>query len=526
MPKRKTLCGHLIREESNSLYENVMRDGSPDDLRRLCKEDLFFLLTVACNRRDINKPWLYARVREVEAEPDGFLDLWAREHYKSTIITFGKTIQDILNNASITVGIFSHTKPISKSFLGQIMREFEENEFLKGLFPDVLWANPKRESPKWSIDNGIIVKRDSNPKEATIEAHGLVDGQPTSRHFTLMIYDDVVTLESVTTPEQIEKVNNAWGMSLNLAAEGGAKRYIGTRYRFNDTYKIIMERKAAIPRIYPATENGDIDGASVFMPEQTLRDKRREMGPYIFSAQMLQNPTADRAMGFQESWLRTYSHIDQSVTSGWNIYILVDPAGEKKKENDYTVMLVIALAPDRNYYLLDGFRDRLNLTERASRLFDLVRKWQPLKVVYEKYGLQADNEHIEYEMEIRNYRFNISPIGGQTPKFDRIRRLVPVFEQGRMWLPPRLLFTDYENNLRDLVQEFVNNEYLAFPVALHDDVLDCMARIIDPDLRAEFPDSDLRGDRSFSAYGEVVPLGSKILTAGPDKVQTEYELFE
>ena len=38
------------------------------------------------------------------------------------------------------------------------------------------------------------------------EAHGLVDGQPTSRHFRLRVYNDVVVPESVYTPEQIQKL--------------------------------------------------------------------------------------------------------------------------------------------------------------------------------------------------------------------------------------------------------------------------------------------------------------------------------
>lgn len=118
-------------------------------MQRLAKEDLWFLLTVACKRKDMNKPgragdWLFARTREVEAEPDGYLDLWARDHYKSTIITFGLTIKDILNDPECTFGIFSHTRPISKAFLEQIKREFEQNTFLHELFPETLYKEPER----------------------------------------------------------------------------------------------------------------------------------------------------------------------------------------------------------------------------------------------------------------------------------------------------------------------------------------------------------------------------------------------
>jgi hypothetical protein len=63
------------------------------------------------------------------------------------------------------------------------MRELEENKTLKAAFPDVLWGEDVRQAPKWSEDDGIIVKRKSNPNEATVEAWGLVDGQPVSKHF-------------------------------------------------------------------------------------------------------------------------------------------------------------------------------------------------------------------------------------------------------------------------------------------------------------------------------------------------------
>ena len=114
-----------------------------------------------CNRKDADRDWIYDRCREVEANPNGYLDLWSREHYKSSVITFALNIQEILNNPEVTIGIFSHTRPIAKAFLSQIKREFESNTFLQGLFPDILYENPYKDSPKWSLDDGIIVNTHS-----------------------------------------------------------------------------------------------------------------------------------------------------------------------------------------------------------------------------------------------------------------------------------------------------------------------------------------------------------------------------
>jgi len=439
--------------------------------------------------------WYIKDVNRVKSKParciqvEGGMYLIGRNNIptcNSTIITFALSIQNILKDPDNTlIGIFSHTRPIAKAFLEQIKRELESNEYLKKLFPDILYENPRAEATKWSLDSGIIVKRKSNPKEATVEAWGLVDGQPTSKHFTVLVYDDVVTRESVTTSDQIKKVTGAWELSLNLGAQGGKKRYVGTRYHFNDTYQTMMDRGSVIPRIKPATESGKIDGIPVFLKADDLSEKRRDMGPYTFSCQMLQDPVADRAMSFNKDWLKFYDSIGD--TKKWNKYLIVDPASSKKSTSDYTVMMVIGLSPDQNYYLLDAIRDRLNLTQRAAKLFEMHRNHNPRGVGYERYGLQADVEHMKYVMEQKNYRFNITELGGAMPKEDRIKKLIPVFEQGRFWMPKRLSFIDSEGVPRDFVQLFIDEEYTAFPVCVHDDMLDDTARILDPTLNAEFP---------------------------------------
>ena len=231
-----------------------------DATRHLAKTDLFFLLVYVCNRPDADSDFVFDRCREVQASPNGHLDLWARYHYKSTVITFALTIQDILNDPEQTFGIFSHTRPTAKAFLRQIKLEFERNGWLQALFPDVIWQDPRTQSPKWSENEGIVVIRKGNPKEATVECWGLVDGQPTSKHFGVLLYDDVVTLESVTSPEMIAKVTSAWQLSTNLGKPGGIRRGAGTRYHFADTHREIIKQGSLQQRVYAATEDGKLDG--------------------------------------------------------------------------------------------------------------------------------------------------------------------------------------------------------------------------------------------------------------------------
>lgn len=351
-------------------------------------------------------------------------------------------------------------------------------------------------SPVWNTE-ALIVRRKTIPKEATIEALPLHKG--VGKHFSLLVYDDVVTPDSVTTPDMIKKTTENWQLSLNIGASGGRRRMIGTRYHYNDTYATVIKQGSAIPRIYPATNDGTFEGTPVFLAREQLNDKRRDMGPYVFSCQMLQDPAADSTMGFRAEWFRTH-HNESLPLDKMNRYILVDPAGEKKKGSDYTTMWVIGLSEDGNVYVLDGVHDRLNLGERTKRLFILHRKYRPNLTGYEKYGMQADVEHIEEVMQREAYTFPVVQLGGNMPKFDRIRRLVPKFEQGRIIFPYRLLYADIEGRTHDLTQEFLEDEYLAFPVCAHDDMLDCLARYLDPEFPVTFP-----RPKEFVAAGGSAP---------------------
>ena len=148
---------------------NANREHATELIRVFAPKDLFFLayfvLGVPCNH-----PWLVDRIREVEEERYGVMDLWPREHFKSTILTYALIIWEILQNPEERIGIMSHTRGIAKAFLQRIKVTLESNQYLLDAFPDIFYQKPEYESPRWSLDHGIVVKRQGNYAESTVEA--------------------------------------------------------------------------------------------------------------------------------------------------------------------------------------------------------------------------------------------------------------------------------------------------------------------------------------------------------------------
>jgi predicted phage terminase large subunit-like protein len=493
-----------IISDINQLLKKDKFSDAHDSIRKWALEDLFFYMHFILRVGIVHHPWLLERVYEVQDDHSNTMDLWFREAGKSTILTFGLNLWTLTKDPEQRIGIFSHTRGIAKAFLRRIKHSMETNKNLPLFFPEVFYVDPKTEALKHSEDDGLIVKRNGIYQEPSIAAYGLVDGMPTGMHFTVLAFDDVVTKESVSTPDQLFKVEEAFGLAQNLGEVTGIKRITGTNYHFNDLYQTQEKTGVWKVRRYPATDNGSITGNPVLFSRSLLEEKRRLMGPYVFSCQLLLNPVADENQIFRKEWLRYYRQLPDRAM---NLYLFCDPASgrkEKAARSDFTVMWLWGLDPMKNLYLVDIIRDRLNLTGRWKSLKGMMKKWPKIqRVYYEQYGLQADIEHFESRMREEGIYFTIEELSGKLAKTDRIQKLVPLFEAGKIYLPEVFHHSDGK---RDLIKEFIEEEYLTFPFSQHDDMLDAASRLMDEKAECYYPEAFPVEDDEESEYGNLIQL--------------------
>lgn len=378
-------------------------------LRWLMKNDLwalvFFGFRCHTDKITANHPFVVDAAREVQFGPKtDTVDLWGREHLKSTIINEGENIQDIFNNPEERICIYSYNKSTAQVFLKNIRSHLETNEFFLWLFPDILWADTK-ESPQWN-DDGIIVRRKGKLRECTVEAWGLTEGQPTARHFTKRVYDDIETQEIADSPSLSQKVKDRFDMSENTGSEGGRRRVIGTFYEHNAPLVYICNQKGVDGkpvwkiRKKPSTVDGKFNGAGVFLSDDRLNKLR--VNRKQFRTQHLLDPTPYDEIKLPWEMIRhvTAGQIPERLMK----FMVIDPAlGERNdgREADSWAIWCCGVEPFINdeggcrVYILDGFLGLAKLDEGLRHAVNIFcRNGWIMKTGVEKVGQSTFEVHV------------------------------------------------------------------------------------------------------------------------------------
>ena len=452
---------------------------SPDDLLPLCRDSLVcYAVAMWDGYRPADHHRLIAdHLERVErGEIKRLMIQMPPRHGKSMLASEFFPSWFLSKNSDKQVIHATYNQELSDGF-GRKVRNLMKEWGHQAIFPGVGVADDSSAASRFHTTSGGVY-------------HGVgIGGGATGKGADLLLIDDPVKDRADAESETMRQRAKDWYKSVAYTRlmPGGAIVIIQTRWHEDDLSGWILEEHSHEDWVVLKLPAINSDGVALWpesYPVERLLQIEKTIGPRDFQALYQQEPRPTGGGEFKRDWIEYFTSVRHE---SMNKVILVDPASGKRKSNDFTSMWVIGLGADDNYYVLDIIRDRLNLTERSETLFRLHRKWKPSEVRYERYGMMADIEHIKSEMDRRSYRFGIREVGGATKKEDRIRRLVPLFQGRRFWFPYSFEYVDSSGERSDLVSDFIEKEFLSFPVSRHDDMLDALARIAEPDLDLPWP---------------------------------------
>jgi len=403
------------------------------------------------------------------------LVLVSRGHLKSTIFTCADSVREALQDPNVRIAIVSHSDNEAQKFLMAIRMRLEKSERILSLWgEDVggpVWLSPKRGAHRWT-NQAITLKRSIESVESTFEAFG-IENLPTGRHYTHIVFDDIVTMENVRTRERRQKLKGQYQHALSMLeskAMGAKERNIGTRYHVDDHYSFIMDVKIPPERVIQkhcwADDGKTIAACRSMHNRDSLMDLRRTQGSFIFLCQYEMNPYDESVTVFKTHNIRYFSssHKPKMIQT----LVVVDPSLNKKPSSDPIGVAIIGT--DGFYrYVIDAFEIRMRPTQILESLWEHYKLHDCDGILFENQGFQDLLSDYWNEEAIRsNFDVNIIPFRRSltmASKNTRILSLLPFYESGRMFHSDHLQDSQFEEDLVRFNPEIKEN---------NDHMLDCV----------------------------------------------------
>lgn len=402
------------------------------------------------------------------------LDLAPRGFGKSTVGDVDYCITKILRDPDIRIMIGSKTQTQAQAFLKEVRTHFEQNEDLIRIFGD--WKTSKDNI--WNDREFTVNKRKVIKKEATLTALG-ASGAVISKHFDIIIGDDLVGLENARTEKQRANLKEWFYSSLFPTLEpDGEIHILGTRYNPLDLYEDLIKSKSYVVNIQQAIRT--VGGKKVSLWEskftlERLEQIQRDSGKVIFNMQYQNDTELAKGKIFKSKYFKYYEEykIDYDFQTakvrikddeGIDKWIKVrlcfgcDLAISEKEtdKGDYFVLMVIGVDADKNVYVLEYVKERLTFNTQLNTIINYGRDKFPM---VERIGVETVAYQKSLAQELR--RLSLLPIININTSKDKVTRAMrrsANFENGKVF------FREGMDDLEECL--------LLFPEVDHDDLFD------------------------------------------------------
>lgn len=422
-----------------------------------------------------------------------------RGHGKSTMALLEIFWHLLFKDNHYFVIIGNTTDKAKQNFILPLITEVETNSIIKMLFGDI-------RGTIWGMDRVEFVVRDKDGNRITkmVKPFGVGQSIRGTRYLQyrpdFVLADDIEDDEQVKSDTRREEIKSYFYDQVYPALDKQGDVYsdsvfsctpkmivMGTILHY-DSFLINLERM-----------NGNgwvvLKKSCVYVDEE---GKRRSLWDERYSVEYWDKKYEEykregRERSFrQEYYNEIFIDEDREINTG-NVmfykenelekiilrtdkYIAIDLAlhssdvlsTKMKNRYDYNVVMTIGVDRITGFvYVLDMDRFKTSdVYETIDRAFSMSEKWMPLKVFYEKTGMQKWFEALfRNKMNETGIFFNIQGVGhGSRKKEERIRATVKIMvDQKKIFLP--------DNNIGRIIFD----EMYQFPFGKHDDAIDTLA---------------------------------------------------
>lgn len=394
------------------------------------------------------------------------LILVPRHTLKSTFFTVGMTLQRIAKNRDIRILIANATRDNACLFLSEIKQHIRENKnYIEN------YGEMYEDGLTWKEDEIVVAGRSPSTRNPTVSAAG-VGGNLVSRHYDLIIADDLMNEQNVNTREQAEKVKDWWRRAMSLLSPQGEMLTIGTRWSHFDLYQYILDELPHRVDSYvrAAKENGEL-----YYPEmldyETLDELREMQGSYIYSSFYMNDPVDESSALIKKQDIHYYDiecpcgeRHRKPDRAEMSVFVMCDPAVSQRVTADFSSIITAGIDEENNWWVLEAKRGRWTVNELIGRLFETSNSYNADGVSIEVIGqAQTLLATIHDHENVSNQFLPLTEIksrGGKR-KQSRIRSSLQArFERGKVFIDSRM------NELE--------NELLRYPRSKHDDMIDAL----------------------------------------------------
>ena len=354
----------------------------------------------------------------------------------------------------------AHTAELAVGF-GRKVRNLVGDEGFQKTFPGVKLRQDSKAAGRWNTNS-----------EGEYFAIG-VGGAVTGKGADLLIIDDPHSEQEARSPDaSVFDPVYEWYTSgpRQRLQPGGAIVIVMTRWHQRDLagqiLKASQQRHGSdeweiiqLPAILPS-------GKSLwpeFWPKAELEKLKIELPAAKWSAQYQQDPTAEEQALIKRDWWRKWEEDEppdcEFIIQSW------DTAFLKTERADYSACTTWGVffkedavgKENANIVLLDSFKDRMEFPELKAVAHKVYTQWEPDACIVEA---KAAGSPLIFELRQMGI-----PVGEFTPsrgndKIARVNAVSDLFASGLVWAPKT-------NWAEEVIEEFA-----AFPVGEHDDLVD------------------------------------------------------